>query len=64
MPNPRFGVAKPRIPGGPEPSVNAPKAGRPPATAPAYGDVKGDAKLCMKGLLKTPGAPIEKFQKS
>lgn len=57
VPNPRFGAANPRIPGGPEPNVNAPNVGTPPAIAPAYGDVSGDAKLCINGFVNTPGAP-------
>lgn len=39
------------------PSANPPRPGSAPATPPAYGAVNGDARLCMKGLLKTPGAP-------
>lgn len=51
------GVVNPLIPGAVWPKAKPPKPGRAPATPPAYGVVKGDAKLCIKGLLKTPGAP-------
>lgn len=51
------GVASPLKPGAACPRAKPPKPGRPPATPPAYGVVNGEVKLCMNGLLKTPGAP-------
>ena len=51
------GAVSPLSPGAVWPSVKAPNPGMPPATAPAYGEVKGDARLCINGLLSTPGAP-------
>lgn len=56
----RLGPPIPRSPGGACPSVNAPSPGIPPVTAPVYGDIKGDARLCINGLLSTPGAPETK----
>lgn len=51
------GVVSPLMPGAVWPNAKLPRPGIAPATPPAYGVVSGDAKLCMNGLLRTPGAP-------
>lgn len=60
----RLGAPIPRRPGGACPSAKAPSPGMPPATAPAYGDIKGEARLCINGLLRTPGAPVTNVTES
>lgn len=54
------GAVRPLNPGAVCPRANPPSPGRAPATPPAYGVVKGEARLCINGLLNTPGAPASK----
>lgn len=54
----RPGFVSPRSAAGAAcPNAKPPRPGSAPATPPAYGAVNGDAKLCINGLLSTPGAP-------